>query len=391
MNTVLTIIIQEYKLLVKDRQSLAVLFLMPTLLILFLSLALTDIYKQKVGQKIDISLFSKTSNLNTQILKEFSKFPYSIKKMEGNFDTYLKTNVPTVAILIPDEMGEIIKNKSTENKLKFYFSSKLDHSIKEMIKSHFLIAIQAVIISQVNNRLEKMDEQGENPNALRINSLIQADEYIEELSSIGRIPTPIEQTVPAWTLFAMYFIIIPISNSFLRDRQTGVLKRLQCMGVPKFQILISKVLSYLIINNIQFILMFTIGMFIVPLLIGEEFTLPNLNFQIIITTLICSLSATSFGLLLTSLSKSSDQASNLGAMATTIMALLGGVMIPHFMMPVFMQKLSFLSPLYWGLDAYLNIFLNNFSLIQLLPNLLVLLLFSTLFFLISLKKFVWEQ
>jgi ABC-2 type transport system permease protein len=391
MKTILTIILQEYKVLLKDKQSLAVLFLMPALLILFLSLALTDIYKQKVGQKIDITVFSKTSNLNQQILKEFSNFSYTISHNTGNLDTYLESNTPTVAIMIPEEMAKILKNKSTNKKIKFYFSTKLDHSIKEMIKAHFLISVQSVIISQVNNRLQKMNEQGKNPNALSINSLIKADQYVEEISSIGRIPTPIEQTVPAWTLFAMFFIIIPISSSFIRDRQTGVLKRLQCMGVSKFTILLSKICSYLIINNIQFILMFGIGMFIVPQIIGENFTLPNINFQIVLTTLICSLCATSFGLLITSISKSSDQASTLGALSIVIMALLGGVMIPHFIMPEFMQALSIISPLYWGLDAYLDIFLNNSSLVELIPNLLVLSMFSILFFLISLKKFAWEQ
>lgn len=391
MKTIITIISQEYKILFKDKQSIAVLFLMPVLLISFLSFALTDIYKQKVGQKIDIIVFSQTSNLNTQIIKAFSNFTYSISQNVGDFENYLVSNSPTVAIMIPKEMGEIIKNKPTDKKIKFYFSTKLDHSIKEMIKSHFLISVQSVIIAQVNNRLQKMQEQGDNPKAVSINSLISSDKFTQEVSTNGRIPTPIEQTVPAWALFAMFFIIIPISNSFIRDRQTGILKRLQCMGVPKTTILFSKIFSYLIINNIQFMLMFSIGMFIVPSLIGENYILPNINIQIVLTTLVCSLCATSFGLFLTSLSKSSDQASTLGALSTVIMALLGGVMIPHFMMPEFMQNLSFISPLYWGLDAYLNIFLNNSSLVELIPNLLVLLSFSILFFLISLKKFVWEQ
>lgn len=391
MRTILTIMAQEFRILFTEKRSLSILFLMPALLILFLSLALTDIYKQKVGQKIDIEVFAKSSSLNDQILAEFSNFTYDIKRNEANFEKYLENHTPTVAIMIPEQMGEIIQNKATSEKVKFYFSTKLDHSMKEMIKSHFLISVQSVIIAQVNNRLSKMKEQGENPNSLSINSLVESDKFVAEITTSGKIPTPIEQTVPAWTLFAMFFIIIPISNSFIRDRQTGILKRLQCMGVSKFTILFSKVLSYLVINNIQFILMFGIGMFIVPQVIGENYSLPDVNLEIIITTIICSLSATSFGLLITSLSKSSDQASTLGALSITIMALLGGVMIPHFIMPTFMQKLSFISPLYWGLDAYLNIFLNNFNLVELAPNLLVLLIFSILFFLISLKNFAWEQ
>ena len=192
MNTIITLITQEYKILLKDKQSLAALFLMPALLILFLSLALTDIYKQKVGEKIDIIVFSQTSNLNDQILKEFSRFTYSITTSQNDFQKYIENHDPTVAILIPEEMGDIIKNRSRNSKVKFYFSTKLDHSIKEMIKSHFLISIQSVIIAQVNNRLLEMKEQGENPNSLSINSLIEGDQYIDEISSMGRIPTPIE-------------------------------------------------------------------------------------------------------------------------------------------------------------------------------------------------------
>ena len=60
------------------------------------------------------------------------------------------------------------------------------------------------------------------------------------------------------------------------------------------------------------------------------------------------------------------------------MGAIGGVMVPKFVMPAFMQKLAALSPMAWGLDGFHTVMLRHGSFADLLPSLLPLLAFATL-------------
>ena len=58
------------------------------------------------------------------------------------------------------------------------------------------------------------------------------------------------------------------------------------------------------------------------------------------------------------------------------MAALGGVLVPKAVMPLFMQQASLVSPLEWGLDGFLEIFVRGGSLRDVLPDAAGLIAFS---------------
>ena len=41
------------------------------------------------------------------------------------------------------------------------------------------------------------------------------------------------------------------------------------------------------------------------------------------------------------------------------MAVFGGIMVPHVVMPLVMKKLAMISPMYWAHQAYLDVFLRD--------------------------------
>jgi ABC-2 type transport system permease protein len=47
-----------------------------------------------------------------------------------------------------------------------------------------------------------------------------------------RLPSSVQQNVPAWLIFAMFFVVIPVSSIFIIERQQGTLQRLRAMGLP---------------------------------------------------------------------------------------------------------------------------------------------------------------
>jgi ABC-2 type transport system permease protein len=59
-----------------------------------------------------------------------------------------------------------------------------------------------------------------------------------------------------------------------------------------------------------------------------------------------------------------------------IMAALGGIFVPKVVMPPLMQELATLSPLAWGLDGFLDVFVRGGGVRDVLPESLGLLGFS---------------
>jgi ABC-2 type transport system permease protein len=69
------------------------------------------------------------------------------------------------------------------------------------------------------------------------------------------------------------------------------------------------------------------------------------------------------------------------------MAAVGGIMVPKFVMPAFMQRLAEWSPMNWGLEALLTVLLRGGGLAETLPHALRLLAFAAVMIALALLLF----
>ena len=196
-------------------------------------------------------------------------------------------------------------------------------------------------------------------------------------------PNSVQQNVPGWTIFALFWIVQIIALNILTERHSGAYKRILISPVNLFQYLIGKVTPFLIINLLQAVVMFLIGLFILPLLGCPQLLLKNILAMVLLTVSISFVSI-SFGLLFSSFTQSPTVAASLSAAVLIIMTILGGIMVPRFVMPAFMQKLTFIVPHGWALDGYLNILVKDFKTVSVLPNIAMLIGFAVVFFGLSL-------
>jgi ABC-2 type transport system permease protein len=185
----------------------------------------------------------------------------------------------------------------------------------------------------------------------------------------------VQHNVPAWTLFAMFFICIPLAGNIIKERDDGSAFRLLTMPGSYMTVILGKMLTYVIVSVIQFALMLCVGIYILPML-----GLPQLNIgenlsALFVVAFSAGLAATGFGLLVGTVATSHDQASLFGAVFVIILAAIGGIWVPTFVMPDVMKKISVISPLNWGLEAFYGIFLRNFGIKEVLPEVARLLLF----------------
>jgi len=192
----------------------------------------------------------------------------------------------------------------------------------------------------------------------------------------SRRPTAAQQNVPAWALFGMFFIVVPVSGALIRERQSGTLRRLMTMPISLAGLLAGKVVAYTLVCTAQFVLMVAIGSFVLPLL-GTSGLIVGPEWPVVgIIALSAALAATGYGIMVGVLARSYEQASVFGAVSIVIAAALGGVMIPVYVMPRSMQAVSVVSPLAWGLNAFQDVFVREGTLSTVGPDLARLTLFS---------------
>jgi ABC-2 type transport system permease protein len=112
---------------------------------------------------------------------------------------------------------------------------------------------------------------------------------------------------------------------------------------------------------------------------------------IVLVGLCIALAATGYGLMLGTILKSYEQAAVFGPISIVIAAALGGIMIPVVLMPGFMQPISIISPLRWGHEAFIDIFVRGADVNTLLPNITRLLVFFAGTLLIALFFFFRKE
>jgi ABC-2 type transport system permease protein len=73
-----------------------------------------------------------------------------------------------------------------------------------------------------------------------------------------------------------------------------------------------------------------------------------------------------------------EQANGFGAVSIVLMAAIGGLIVPSFVMPPSFQFVMQLSPLHWCLEAYYGLFLQEGNLKDIFTNIIPLLIITIL-------------
>lgn len=183
-----------------------------------------------------------------------------------------------------------------------------------------------------------------------------------------RAPNTVQQNVPAWTLFGMFFTVVPLATSLIRERRDGVVARLLTMPISYGTIISGKIMAYVIICLVQFVLIMAVGTSLLPLLGAPALDMGSSLPALLLITLSSALAATGYGILLGTIAGTYEQASMFGAVSVVVAAALGGVMVPTYVMPEIMQQISLFSPLAWGLNGFLNIFARGGGVMSVLPE-----------------------
>jgi len=364
------IVKKEMHIMLRDKQTILLLFLMPLALIFFMTLAFKGVYADKIYEKqIPTMIENESKTPKANLLEQKITSNKLIKRVElppgVDKDRIFEQGKAQVLVVIPGGFEE------GTSPVEIYFDPVFDTGYKVAVRS-----LMTSLTVEVVMGIENIDA-------------VVAGLITEKTRKDMIVPNPLQLTVPAYAIFAMFFIAIPMSIGFLKEKNDGTLQRLFTYAVSPNAIALGKIIPYYIINIIQFVLMLFVGVFIAPSLIGTPFQTGTHPWHLIPVTLVVAAATTGFGVLIATLAKTLEQTSTLAASGAILMGVLGGIMVPHFVMSPLMQKLAMISPIYWAHQSYLDVFLRNANLNIILPKLAVLLFFALACFLIAGRRVKW--
>ncbi len=174
-----------------------------------------------------------------------------------------------------------------------------------------------------------------------------------------KIPNATQHNVPAWTIFAMFFIVVSLSTNVVKEKVSGSFIRLKTLPTSFLLNLFAKQLTYLGVTLAQVLVIFSLGLFLFPHIDLPKLELPESLFSLVLVSAVCGWCAVSYGILIGVYAKSMEQAIGFGAVSVVILAAIGGIIVPSFAMPEALHLLMKISPLHWCMEAYNTLFLEG--------------------------------
>lgn len=200
--------------------------------------------------------------------------------------------------------------------------------------------------------------------------------YASESKYEGIMLNSVQHNVPAWTMFAMFFILYPLAGNFIKEREEGSMLRLRLISGSQWPVISGKFVFYFLVCLIQFLLMIAIGILVMPVLGLTKLVLGDNPMGILLTACSVAMAATGYGVLIGVYFRTAQQALSFGSVSVVILSAIGGVWVPVYIMPEILQTISRFSPMSWGLESFNDLFLRQASIRAILPNVLRLMGFS---------------
>src|SRR3954464_1984776 len=331
---------KELLILLRDRGGLAIMFLMPMAMIIIMALIQDAPFKDYQELKIPLLLVNNdTGSLGKKIeqgLQE-SKIVEITKSTLANEEVKqkIKAGEYEIGIIIPAQATQTLNNgvnRFVSEKLAVAGigdSTKKTDTTAQTLDLQILFApgtkksFKATILSSLKQSSSKLETQTllDFFSKQLASTEKQSDTYpLKEFinfSEVSTVDTPaealllnsVQHNVPAWTIFGMFFIVISMAGSIIKERDDGGFMRIRTMPGSFITVLIGKISAYLIICMIQCLLMLLVGIYILPHLGLPTLQIGNSITGIVITAFCTGLAATGYGVMVGTIFSTHQQSS----------------------------------------------------------------------------------
>jgi ABC-2 type transport system permease protein len=203
-------------------------------------------------------------------------------------------------------------------------------------------------------------------------------------------PNAVQQNVPGYTILFVFLTAQATASSIYREKREGSFRRLMAAPVRKAAMLVGKMLPNFITGLIQIAVIFAIGVLVLPLLGLERLALGNDPLALVLVSLLLALCSTGLGILIAAIARTEAQIGGLSTLALWTMGAVGGCLFPAFLLGGLLDVVGKVVPHYWAIQAYQGLMVRGRGLADVAPEMLVLLGFTLLFFIVGLWRFDFD-
>ena len=409
-------ILKDIRILLRDKVGLMLMLLMPVLLAIVITTVQNSTFELVNNNKVPLILYNKdTGQVSTEFIRALDKIGmFELKNLDSSQNekdivSRMHAKDALVAIIIPENYTDqtlskaknitkealknvniaedSVKNVSiNEIPLTLYYHPVLQQSFRNSINGALRSALQLVqskyIVRQLYTTVNEQTIPDSLENQITANQL-PVNEIPVSRDGSRNIPNATQHNIPAWTIFAMFFIVISLGSSIVREKQSGSFIRLRTLPTNFMVALASKQITYLFVTLLQAAIIFSIGTWLFPKMELPPLNLPADKLGLFLVTLACGWCATSFAICIGVFAQTQEQSNGFGAVSIVILAAIGGLLVPSFAMPASFQLIMRLSPLHWCLEAYYGLFLEGGTLKDILMNIIPLLVITVVLQLIA--------
>lgn len=404
---------KEFLLLIRDVGGMAVIFLMPLALVIVMALVQDAPFRDYQELKLDVIFVDQDqAELGRRLSQSFAQSTHVRLISQHDLseaNALVRNGAYKAAIILPVHASFTLQEKTRQLIARVLRQAGLpaqlldsiarpavdvtivfDPAIKANYKQALTGAVSKIFADvQTQWVLDELQIQltdGESAHSTlhfdpsQMIRVVQKD--AGENRNKGIMMNSVQHNVPAWTMFAMFFILFPLAGNFIKEREEGSMLRLRLIAGSQLPVMVGKFLFYFSICLVQFILMILVGIFVMPFIGLSSLELGD-GLGMVVTACAVAIAATGYGLVIAVFFKTPQQALSFGSVSVVILSALGGVWVPVYVMPAFLQVVSRFSPLQWGLESFNDLFLRHMSLIYILPNIAKLLCFGLTALLLS--------
>ncbi|CAH0120489.1 MULTISPECIES: ABC transporter permease [unclassified Paenibacillus] len=358
------IIVKELKLIRKDKRSFFFLLLMPILFIVMFGTVFgvgsNDSFSIEIqavdqdGTEASRAFLGQVGQAMTVSLEEAASLNDQIDRIkQGQFS----------AVLVIPSGFETAMKKGEVAGIQLYEDPAAQSS---------LAPIQA-ILNGISN--EYREQKLSHALIAKGETKAQAEQTLASPIRIDHVPTSSErvdviaQLVPGMTVMFVFFIMITMSRRFFEEKKNGLLARVRSTAVKPLQYLIGMWVPFVLTVIAQCVVLFAFGHFVYHLNLGDVAAL-----AIIVAAL--SIAGTGIGLGLSFIVPGEGAAMVTTQLIATGGAMIGGLWMPSYLMPPFVQTIGHFTPQYWAQHSLQNVMAHGAHIGDVMGPVLVLLTFG---------------
>jgi ABC-2 type transport system permease protein len=411
----LSVALKDLQIMVKDRGTLFQLFILPLLFILVFSGALSAIGESEAVTLPTLALVDQDGGSAAQSLTEKLVLDGSLTIQAASAveaQSLLDENKIIGFLTIPNEFTASLQNSSPVDLVITTGSESNSQKVESARLVLESIAAEMTLESQIIASLNQMGAMQANaPEEYQVfdteRVLAQAHSQFETSQTRPLIEvkqsTPQQDSeqvnavdlsqsaVPGFTVLFVFMAAQTTARSIYEEKKMGTFRRLVAAPLNKVELMIGKILPNFIIALVQILVIFAFGSVGMRLLGLTPMPVERSPLGLILVAVVLALCSSAFGIAIAGIARTENQIGGLSTLLLWGMGLLGGSLIPLFILDRFLGYIPMIVPHYWANRAFDDLLIRGLGVANIALDLGVLLAFSLVFFVIGLWRFDYER